>query len=122
MCFFDVDELARIAFANNSKVIGIWRSIDISTKLNQSFSDWWTRSKALGHHKRTYTRQELIDYVANKSGGSHVSPRLTTENLYRLEHDKFEQLKNIQIRQSGLHKTVHIIGIELLAALDKHCG
>lgn len=120
--FSDVNELDYLAWTNNSRVIGFWRSIDISKRLNQSFSDWWIGSKALGHHKRTYTRQELIDYVANKSGGSHVSPRLTTENLYRLEHDKFEQLKNIQIRQSGLHKTVHIIGIELLAALDKHCG
>ena len=120
--FFEVNELDRLAWENNSKVIGIWRSIDISTKLNQSFSDWWIGTKALGHQKRAYTRQELIDYVANKSGGSHVSPKLTSENLYRLEHDKFEQLKNIHIRQSGLHKTVHIIGIELLAALDKYCG
>lgn len=119
--FFEVNESDCLALANYSKVIGIWRSIDISTKLNQSFSDWWTGTKALGHQKRAYTRQELIDYVANKSGGSHVSPKLSSENLYRLENDKFEQLKNIHIGQSGLHKTVHIIGIELLAALDKYC-
>jgi hypothetical protein len=50
--FFEVNELDRLAWENNSKVIGIWRSIDISTKLNQSFSDWWIGTKALGHQKR----------------------------------------------------------------------
>lgn len=102
----------------NSLVEGVWRTIGISRQLRQPFIDWWATSKVLCCNGKSYSRQELIDYVANKSGGAHVSPRLDSESLYQYERDKFAQLKNIKILSSGLHKTVQVIGLELLEALN----
>lgn len=99
------------------KVEGIWRTISVSKKLKQPFIEWWSTSKVLRCGKKHYSRQELIDYVANQSGGAHVSPSLNEKDLYKYEVDQFKQLKNIEISKSGLHKTVQVIGVELLDAL-----
>ncbi len=106
----------------DGSVDGVWRTVTVARKLDQPFIEWWAISKVLICDSKSYSRQELINYVANKSGGSHVSPVLSKEDLYQYEEDKFAQLKNIRIRRSGLHKTVQVVALELLEALNACAG
>jgi hypothetical protein len=85
-----------------------------------SFNDWWSKDCVVEITNESYTRKDIVLYIANKAGGAHVDPHYQKEDLYTLEKEKIDQLLNMRFITSGLHSTLIIVAKELLIALQPH--
>jgi len=86
-----------------------------------AFKIWYKEDKVIRFNNVNYSREDIVQYITNKSGGAHLDPKLNQEDLYNLEKEKISQLINIVPLTSGLNETLVVIARELISAL-LHCG
>jgi len=89
---------------------GYFPSLDDSLgKNNVNFSDYWNKAIFIDQENNTFSREDVVLYLANKNGGSHVDPSLDEK------YAKLSRQNSIGWKAGVGDKLSEMTGVELAA-------